>query len=517
MKRAVSLALSACLIVGCEPPASTKKEVRPTPTTIAVVAGAQSVRFYGTAPAVVALDGASDMDSNGVSVLGFSKGPAAAYRPEPIVIGAPLVEPRGMVKGRKFLYISDSGKDKNHKAPATIWRLDPTTKKIDVFYRGSLLTSSKWLWFLEGRDGSPDKLIISDFGEEPIFHGQGSGVGAKVFTIDVKPNGSAGEARLVFSGPPLHDPQGITVIGNTIILADTRAGEPRKRFDAPSIQFRNGVLFALPLSGGAPTRLFPEATFVTLVGACAYRDGDNQYLRVWDIDGGRRDTSRFAWMPHSGFSALKRAKVESVDPLKLGPLEDVPLIEEFPIDLQSKKLKQGQTVVLAGVEGTTLSGGRERIVLQPDDVVPGRVSVITESPTIRPTIVVEVTIVNEDGTKDEFKRIEIPKPDMDPLAPFRDNKHAGAVRGGRGLDTSVDGISKSVTLFPNRGGIVANVWRGGPLVTPMASQPSWDEKFIWVTDLDGGPAGTGAVWQIPMPPEEERYQMYSARRAWMTK
>ena len=48
---------------------------------------------------------------------------------------------------------------------------------------------------------------------------------------------------------------------------------------------------------------------MTLVGACTYYDGEQLYLRIWDIDGGVRDTSSHAWMAHSGLMALKRTRV----------------------------------------------------------------------------------------------------------------------------------------------------------------------------------------------------------------
>ena len=198
----------------------------------------QALRFYGAPPGLSVLSLTKGLDDSFAAqspLLGFQNAPAEKFRPQAVVAGPPLIEPRGLVKGKGFLYISDGGKDESHNEPATIWRVDPVAKKLEVFYRGELLTNSKWLWFLPGADGRPDELLISDFGEEVSFHRQGSGVGAKVFAVEVKPDGSAGATRILHKGPPLLNPQGITVIGNIVILADTRGGEPARRKDAPDV------------------------------------------------------------------------------------------------------------------------------------------------------------------------------------------------------------------------------------------------------------------------------------------
>jgi len=477
----------------------------------------QAARFYGS-PSVSRIfvnKGFQTASAAQAPVLGFSTAPSEKYRPQAVIAGFPLIEPRGMTKGNGFLYISDCGKDERHNEPPTIWRLEPSSRKLDIFYRGSLLTCSKWLWFLRGTGGRPDEVIVSDFGEELAFHRQGSGRGAKVFAIEVRADGSAGLTRVLHEGQPLRNPQGITVIGDTVILADTRAGEMAQRSDAPEVKFLNGVIFAIPLAGGQPTRLFPEQTFVTVVGACAYQENDELYLRIWDIDGGRRDTSSLAWSDHSGFAALKRAKVESVNPLKLGPLKDVPLVEEFPVTLDLRDFRKGQGVILRGTNDTTFSGGSDTLVLSPESVASGKATLIVESPTTKPSISIDVNIVTDVAGSPIRQQLEIRK-DPEVGRVMRDNKHGGAafdldiLR----LDTTVDGLAHSIALFPPKGGVSAFVWQGEPLVAPMASHYSWDQRLIWVTDLNGGPDGTGAVWQVPVPSLQERAAMYSPGNAW---
>ena len=279
----------------------------------------------------------------------------------------------------------------------------------------------------------------------------------------------------------------------------------------PTFSFRNGVLYAIPLAGGTPVRLFPSETFVTLVGACTYQEGGQLYLRIWDIDGGRRDTSSRAWMAHSGFMALKRTRVESVLPLKLGPLEDVPFVEEFPITIDLSGFQRNQTVILKGQNKTTFSGGSESLVLTPESIARGKATFIAESPTTESALTIEVIVADDQSGSSILKKLDIVKNPESLSMVVMDNKHGGAaarelpVR----LDTTADGLSRTISLFPPEGGIIAHVWRGAPLGTPMASHPSWDDRVIWVTDLNGGPNGSGALWQVAMPSGQERAIMYS--------
>jgi hypothetical protein len=77
-----------------------------------------------------------------VNIVPFSKQGSDRYRPTAIVAGDPLIEPRGIVRGRDFAYVADAGRDGKRQGPATIWRIKPSDGKIDVFYRGGLLVNS---------------------------------------------------------------------------------------------------------------------------------------------------------------------------------------------------------------------------------------------------------------------------------------------------------------------------------------------------------------------------------------
>ena len=226
--------------------------------------------------------------------------PTESFRPTPIKIGPPLIQTKGIVLGDEALFISDTGKDSNHNEPATIWKLLPDSGDLSIFYRGPLLENSKWLFYKRYDDGRRDELIVADYGEEPVPRSPGTGVGAKVFAIEVNEDGTPGATRVLHEGAPFRSPEGVTVIGNTVIVSDWAAGEPYARPEAPEEEFLSGALFALPIEGGEPERLFPDHRFITLIGACIFPLNDKFYLRLIDIDGGRWDNSDLGYLPQSG-------------------------------------------------------------------------------------------------------------------------------------------------------------------------------------------------------------------------
>jgi hypothetical protein len=364
-------------------------------------------------------------------------------------------------------------------------------------------------------------VIVSDFGEEPVLHQEGTGKGAKVFAIEVLPDGSAGATRILHEGLPLRSPQGVTVVGSTVVVADAGAGEPAKRFDAPDIEYLSGAIFKIPLAGGEPTRVFRDHTFVTVVGLCRFKIGEDWYLRIWDIDGGPHDTSPTAWMPHSGLTAPLRAKVQSFDPLTFGPIQPIQIMEEFPVTLQLKDISPNKTVILRGVEGTSFGDGHEIFALPSSSNVKKVTSIMTSSPIQRNTLKFDILVTDtETGNVDEDTPHEIIKSMQ--ARPMMDNKH-GATRTLLGENThvtdwledaTVDGVSRTLTLFPLTGGVPGIIWQGEPFGTPMGTQFSWDAKELWVTDASGGPDGTGAIWRVALPTSAEAALMFSPGNAW---
>ncbi|MDW9378068.1 hypothetical protein NKZ03_00120 [Sinorhizobium meliloti] len=426
-----------------------------------------------------------------------------SFMPQAIHSGPPIIEAKGIVEGRRFLYISDTGKDQTHNEQATIWRVDPSNGMVVQFYRSPLLVNSKWLFYLQ-RDGEPDQLIVSDFGEEPVLHQEGTGAGAKVLAIEVLADGTAGSARVLHEGPPLRSPQGITVIGETVIVSDAAAGEPSKRYDAPDVEYLSGAVFAIPLGGGVPIRLFPDQTFVTLVGADSHTSKEGTFLKVMDIDGGRHDTSSFAWMPHSGFAMLYRAEVLSDDPLRLGALTPVPLVEKFQITVQLDGIRLDQSIILEGWRGTTFGGGHQTLVLTPSDLS-GKTELIlaVESPTTVPTIQLRLH-VSEPPPSTEYRvlrDLELAKDPTNGNAVILDNKRTkySARSDTMGLGATIDGLSRSLSLLPPEGGIPVVLWKGSPFVSPIGVEYSSDGELIWVTDHKGGADDTSTIWKIRGP------------------
>jgi hypothetical protein len=66
-------------------------------------------------------------------------------------------------------------------------------------------------------------------------------------------------------------------------------------------------------------------------------------------------------------------------------------------------------------------------------------------------------------------------------------------------NASADGTTQTVVLFLPAGGAYATLWRGPPLSEPMAVQFSNDAKVLYVSDQSGGPGGSSAIWEIPLP------------------
>ena len=443
-------------------------------------------------------------DSQGLSLA------SERYRPRVVVSGYPLIRAKGIVKGRGVLFIADSGKSGTYNEPARIWRLDPTSRRLDLFYQGPMLLNSKWMYYRMGAAPGDDQLIVSDYGAEPTPREPGTGEGAKVFYIPVRPDHTAGGPQLIHGGPPLRSPEGVTVIGKTVILADWAAGPPATRPEAPNNPFLSGVVFAIPLEGGAPRRLFPEHTFITLIGACIYFENDQMYLRLIDIDGGRKDTSVTAELPQSGLVAFFRSKVESAEPLRLGPLEEVPLTEDVPITLGLQDVLRDDTIVIKGLEGTRFQDDTSTAAI-PGTPQNRTQTVLARSPLRNSDLKFEVKIVGVDGAIKNTTFGTIPKRIVgSPI--LANNKHGGAMIASVGfgpiVTATADGTSQSLSLIPTQGGSGGVVWQGEPFVSPMGTQFSWDGTKLWVTDQFAGPNGTAAIFEVDVPSLYERHRMF---------
>lgn len=430
-------------------------------------------------------------------------------QPRPLFIGPPLIQTKGIVKGVDVLYVADTGKDATHSEPATIWRIDPKTRQVSIFYRGPLLVNAKWLYFLPAEKGRGAELIVSDYGVEVSPRTPGTGEGAKVFSIPVDANGNPGPPRVLYQGTPLRSPEGVTVVGDSAILADWAAGPETSLANRPGT-FNRGRIFSIPLAGGPPEVLFPDQIFVTLIAACRYEGEDgNTYIRFIDIDGSRPHREG-AYLPQSGLVAFYRTRILSERPLVLGTLERSPIRERIEIEITIPPTVERDSAIelelhdgalfpdgsrVRGLSGLIIATGEPlKLVLESD----------TDDANVRITMrkIIKGQVV---------WTALIDKPKSFPPYQLMDNKHGGRkapFSTGPRLMATADGTSRTLSLIPANGGSPVTLWKGDPFVQPMGVQYSWDGKVLWVTDQAAGPQETGAVFEIELPSEDTRRAMF---------
>ena len=450
----------------------------------------------------------------GIKALEVTPSPISRFKPRPIKFGYPLIQTKGMAIGGGYLYISDTGKDGTHDEAAKIWRLDPKTGNLDLFYSGDVLVNSKWLYYLSLQNYRSAMLVVADYGVEPAPRSPGTGEGAKVFVLPIKDDGTAGEPRILHEGPPFRSPEGVTVIGDTVIVADWAAGETGSRPEAPDVKFLRGAMFRLPLAGGFPVKIFPEQKWVTLIGTCVYFDRGKMYLRMIDLDSGRIDRSDLAYLPQSGTPEFFQAEIKSTAPLVLGELERTILTEDGPVDINIPKLKQGEHVVIRTGRGARFDDDSvEKTISRKEFDLNGNVTFIVRTDMSVTSIPLAGEVRDEQGNVSSTFELTIPK-DLTVAAIVMDNKHAGAMVAPELekfeplLHATADGTTRSVVLFSPAGGTPATLWRGSPLKQPMGIQLSENQRSIYVTDQAGGPNGHGAVWEIKLPSVAEKRLLF---------
>jgi len=449
------------------------------------------------------------------------------FTPKRIAGGHPMIQTKGIYPGRNNqYYITDTGKDGSHKEPGKVWRFDANDKSVTLFYESDRLINPKWLFYYTGSSPDEDRVIVSDYGEEPVPRQPGTGVGAKVMSIPVLADGKAGDPKILHEGAPLRSPEGVTVIGKTVILADWAAGDLVKREGKPDAEYLSGVVFSLPLEGGTPVPLFPEKKWVTLIGACQFFDEKGDlYLRLIDIDGGRLDTA-FPALPQSGVAAFWTAKVLSQEPLSLAEPQKVTFTEDFLLkvafaDLNLDSQSTTLTVQLAGA--ARFEDGTDSQTLSTEYLrAAGGLSLVVKSPL--DDVRIDVKLVQRDRTGAELRSGDhvIEKDLARSVVPF-DNKHGGASRmqafssGGETgalpfvLTGSADGTGRSVFLFPPGQTTPAVLWQGDPLVSPMGVQFAADGLSLYVTDQSAEPDGTSALFEILLPSQADLRAMFPAQ------
>lgn len=437
---------------------------------------------------------------------------------KPLVTGYPLIQTKGMVKDEKgkYLYISDTGRDTKYNEAAKIWRVDSETGDLELFFTGEPLVTSKWLFYVPPRSGRPAELVISDYGVEPVSRQAGTGEGAKVFAIPINSDGSAGKPRILHEGPPFRSPEGITVIGDTVVVADVGAGGVITRPEVPGREFLGGALFQLPLAGGEPKRIAPDHKWVTVIGVCGYPEYDQDYIMVIDLDSGRHDKSRLAALPQSGSAEFFKLPIKSLYPFETGDLERVVLTEDGPLTLRAVNLPEDHSIVVKAGEGTWFEDDtKERVITTKDLAADGTYRFTGRTDMSNPVLSYSAEVTDRKGKPVFTASFKVDK-DPDQEMMLADNKHAPTTTsttagGNSGFYASTDGTTRSISLFKRKGGTPIRLWKGDPLMQPMAMQFSNDKSQLYITDQSGGKDGTSVVWTLTVPTVDEMGKLLSQR------
>jgi hypothetical protein len=173
-------------------------------------------------------------------------------RPKVIWKGPPLVHPRGVMldPDTGYLYVTDPGEPVKNptKEPARIVAFKikdgiPTTPRI-FFSRPGFMISAKW-GFLANIAGRK-QILVADQGKSPDEY-TFSGEGAKVFSVPILPDGTAGPPHVLWKGKPFVCPTGIAVVAQIAYVTDPCAGPTRTRPEQPNVKFPSSAIFGLTI------------------------------------------------------------------------------------------------------------------------------------------------------------------------------------------------------------------------------------------------------------------------------
>jgi hypothetical protein len=456
--------------------------------------------------------------------------------------GEPLVHPRGVMldAGRHVLYVSDPGEPFKDPAnfPARIVTFpvlpDNTLGIPKVFFsQPGFLFSAKWgiPATIEGRP----EVLVADQGEAKNEY-EFSGKNAKVFSIPVLPDGSAGKPRVLWSGLPFVCPTGIAVLGRYIYITDPCAGPIRERPDRPGWKFVSSAIFALSVKGGTrPKTLLEGAPFTSLIGICPLTPGE---FIVNDTDSARLDPTdsggRPGFAPPAGADRWILKILDSKMPRLSKPIR-THWTEEGPLTLKLGKLPDGMNQNLMKIEFR--ARGRNRIVPAPIGTnleqfaarPPGptrRVSIPIRS--IRDPMRITINIASDvmedsvnigytlsDGKMSTDGSIDLMKSKEDFIIPL-DNKHGGAMfkgfgGGGSGFGGSGFGGGGAsgtwlrfttdnapghgaIYIYQDDGGPLVALAEGPPLERPISAQLTQDGTSLWLLDQ-----ANGSLFTLPFP------------------
>lgn len=427
--------------------------------------------------------------------------------PERIWSGPPLIAPRGADLFGDLLFVTDPGdrRDPDGK-PARIvkFRIDqgrPTNPSI-FFQRKGFLLSAKWSkpTRLNGRDF----LLVADQGRE-LPDGTFTGEGAKLFLLPILSNGTAGEPKVIWSGPPFACPTAVAHIGTYVYVTDPCAGDLMARPEAPHHVFRGSRLFAVHIDGRTPPRVMLEnQPFTSMIGLCPAIPGQ---LIITDTDSGRLDPTetggRLQFAPPAGadrwlvdildvdtprLSAPVRENITERGGIVL-TLANVPADARIEIFGENHQLLNplahscapGQLLAFSAAQLLTIqtppSGGASPALLS------GRVRLTAVVPATLTTLRTRVRVARMSGPGTTWL-FSIPRdPGRPPI--FSDNKHGGATREARLFTTDSAPGRAAIWIYPYGGGTPVSIWKGAPLVRPVSAHLSGDESLLYIADQSG--------------------------------
>lgn len=458
--------------------------------------------------------------------------------PRPTVVwsGDPLVHPRGVMLSPEgdALYVTDPGepaRDPINK-PARIVKFQvrngvPTAPRV-FFSRPGFMISAKWGFPITVQGAR--QVLVADQGEESQDNTY-SGRGAKVFTIPLLNDGSAGEPRVLWHGKPFVCPTGIAAVGQTIYVTDPCAGPVRTRPERPDRPFPSSAIFGLRLTGGeAPRLLKSGAPFTSLIGICILTPGE---IIVNDTDSGRIDPAGSGGRP--GFAPpgmadrwvlkiLDKEGFKLSDPIRTPLLQEGLLTLQFPASVVATGSRQNDVIRIRADDGARIVPIRSTPkdaahVISPRAAVTeveldaqrlreqaGRVTMNVESDVLNEVVKLMIRIPG----RREFA-VDVPRA-FPGTGPF-DNKHGGAKKDKLRVRAESESFLRFTTdnalghgavyIYRGDGGPFATLYRGDPLQRPVSGQLSADGATLWIVDQ-----AKGALFSLPFPSSETFRELF---------
>lgn len=445
-------------------------------------------------------------------------------KPEVLWQGPPLVHPRGLMTDpdNSTVWVSDPGDSRSAVTqPSRIIRFPiinnrPSTPEI-FFERKGYLISAKWAVPIELN--GKKLLVIADQGEERA-DGSYTGKGAKVFTIPVLPDHTAGEPTLLWEGLPFVCPTGVVLVDGFLYITDPCAGPWKVDPENPSYSFPTSSIFAMATEGNKkPVELLSGSPFVSLIGICPLVPGE---LIFNDTDSGKRFGKTLARAGFGPQATADRWIVKILDPRKptLSVPQRTPFTEQGDLRvnfggideaLLSGMLKLTDRIMIYASNGTriiTADGPVDSLAIVvsslnvldtktrsidlvvASDVMADDISLDVDIPGL-PTLDTQPLAFNSSLAKDENRgRV------------LMDNKHGGA----RSRQSKISGTvydrftldngpgHGSVWIYPDAGGTPKALAAGSPLSRPLAGQLSLNQQEMWLTDQDNA-----ALYVLPFP------------------